>query len=159
MAPTPLTVTVRYTPPGVRKYYFMTTASSYLTPTRGELNAGTDLTAEIAEVSGWQLAGNNADVPDLSTGFVAQVPARVTASDSEIVFYASSTSADVRTVLTRGTTGFIVILPEGDVTSQKMEVWPVKVKSMFIDGSIEDPGKVHVQFSITKIPAQNVVIP
>jgi hypothetical protein len=159
MPPTPLTVTTRYTPPGTRKYYFITAAVAYTAPTRAELNAGTDLTAEVESVSGFQLAGASADAPDLATGFVSQVPARVTASDSEIVFWASSTSADVRTVLTRGTAGYIVFLPEGDVTGQKMEVWPVKVKSMFIDGSIEDPAKVHVQFSVTKIPAQNVAIP
>lgn len=159
MPPSPLTATLRYTPPGARKYYWMTTASSYLTPTRAELNAGTDLTAEIAEVSGFTLKANSADVPDLSTGFVGQVPARVNAEDSEIVFWASSTSADARTVFPRGTTGYVVILPEGDVATQKMEIWPAKVSSMFVDSNMEDPAKVHVTFSITKIPAQNVAIP
>src|SRR5262249_52318634 len=98
MPPSPLTATTRYTPPGNRKYYFLTTAATYTSPTRSELNAGTDLTAEIESVSGFQLTGNNADAPDLSTGFVSQVPARVTAAASEIVFFASLTSSDVRTV-------------------------------------------------------------
>lgn len=159
MAPTPLTATTRYTPPGNRKYYFITTAVSYAAPTRAEINAGTDLTAEIEAVSGFTLTGNSADTPDLSTGFVGQVPARVTASASEIVFWASSTSADARTVFPRGTAGYVIILPEGDVPTQKMEIWPVKVTSMFVDPAMEDPAKVHVQMSITKIPAQNVTIP
>jgi hypothetical protein len=158
--PTPLTATLRYTPPQqARKYYWVTTIATQATPSRGELNAGTDLSAEISDVNGFELTGDSADAPDLASQFVAQVPARITASDSEIVFYASSSSSDVRTVLPRGTTGFVCILPEGDITGQKMEVWPAKVKSMFLDSSIEDPAKVHVQFSITKLPSQNVTIP
>jgi hypothetical protein len=158
--PSPLSATLRYTPPQQqRKYYWVTTIVAQASPTRAELNAGTDLSAEIAEVSGFELAGDSADAPDLASQFVAQVPARITASDSEIVFYASSNSSDVRSVLPRGTTGFVAILPEGDITGQKMEIWPAKVKSMFLDSSIEDPAKIHIQFSITKLPSQNVTIP
>jgi hypothetical protein len=158
--PSPLSATLRYTPPQQqRKYYWVTTIAAQASPTRGELNAGIDLSAEIAEVSGFELAGDSADAPDLASQFVAQVPARITASDSEIVFYASSNSSDVRSVLPRGTTGFVAILPEGDITGQKMEIWPAKVKSMFLDSSIEDPAKIHIQFSITKLPSQNVTIP
>jgi len=158
--PTPLTATVRYTPPAqARKYYWVTTIATQASPSRAELNAGTDLSAEISDVNGFELSGDSADAPDLASQFVAQVPARITASDSEIVFYASNTSADVRTVLPRGTTGYVCILPEGDIATQKMEVWPAKVKSMFLDSSIEDPAKIHVQFSITKLPSQNVTIP
>ncbi len=159
MPPSPLTATTRYTPPGTRKYYWITTASSYLTPTRAELNAGTDLTAEIAEVSGFTLAADDAETPDLATAFTGKVPGRTTADDSEIVFWASSTSADARTVFPRGTAGYMIFLPEGDVAGQKMEVWPAKVKSMFIDQAMEDPGRIHVQLAITSIPAQNVTIP
>jgi hypothetical protein len=159
MPPTPLNVTSRYTPPGVRKYYWITTAVTYTTPTRAEINAGKDLTAEIAEVTGFTLAGDSADTPDLASGFVGQVPARVTAADSEIVFWAGQAANDARTVFTRGTAGFIILLPEGDVAGQLMEIWPAKVKSMYVDTNMEDPAKVHVQFSITKIPAQNATIP
>lgn len=159
MAPTPLTVTSRYTPPGNRKVYWITTAATYTAPTRSELNAGIDLTAEISEFSGFQLTAADAQVPDLATGFIGSVPARQSASNSEIVFWASLTGNDARTVFPRGTVGYVIILPEGDVSGQKMEVWPAKVNSMSIDPSMEDPGKVHVQLSITKIPAQNVTIP
>jgi hypothetical protein len=160
MPATPITVTNRYTPPGRRKYNWLTAVAAYpAMATRAEINAGSDLSAELAEVNGFELTGDSADAPDLGGGFVAQVPARVTASDSEFVFYASSNSADIRTVLPRGTAGFVLILPEGDVPTQKCEIWPATVKSMFIDGSVEDPGKIHVQLSITKLPIQNLTIP
>jgi hypothetical protein len=124
MPATPITVTTRYTPPGRRKYNWLTAVSGYpAAPTRAEINAGSDLSAELAEVNGFELTGDSADAPDLGGGFVAQVPARVTASDSEFVFYASSNSNDIRTVLPLGSAGFGLILPEGDVPTQKCEVW------------------------------------
>lgn len=159
MAATPLAATTRYTPPGRRKYNWLPACANTSSPTRTEINNGTDLSGQIAEVSGFELSADSADAPDLSGGFVTQVAARVTASDCEMVFYASSTSADVRTVLTRGTAGFILLLPEGDVPTQKCEVWPATVKTMFIDSNIEDPAKIHVGFSITSQPVQNVTIP
>ena len=40
MPPSPLTATLRYIPPGTRRIYWVTTIANYLSPTRGELNAG-----------------------------------------------------------------------------------------------------------------------
>ena len=75
--------------------------------TRAEINAGTDLTAEIAEMSGFTVTSDSVDTPDLSNRFTAKIPGRITADDSSISFYASSTSADVRTVLPRDTAGYV----------------------------------------------------
>jgi hypothetical protein len=160
VAPTPLTSTLRYIPPGTRKVYWLTTIASYATAvTRAEINAGTDLTNEIASMSGFTVNSASTDTPDLSTRFTAKIPGRITADDSSISFYASSTSADVRTVLPRDTAGFVIILPEGDVPTQKMDVFPAKVSSTAVDTTMEDPAQVNVQFTITKIPALNLVIP
>ena len=160
MAPTPLTATVRYIPPGTRKVYWLTTIASYATAvTRAEINAGIDLTNEIASMSGFTVNSASVDTPDLSTRFTAKIPGRITADDSSISFYASSTSADVRTVLPRDTVGYAVILPEGDVPTQRMDVFPAKVSSTAVDTTMEDPAQVNVQFTITRIPALNLVIP
>lgn len=160
MAPTPLTATVRYIPPGVRKIYWLTTIASYTTAvTRAEINAGTDLTNEIASMSGFTVTSDSSEVPDLSGRFVSKIPARIKADDSSMSFYASSTSADVRTVLPRDTAGFACILPEGDVPGQKMDVFPAKVSSTTVDTTMEDPAQINVQFTITKVPALNLTIP
>jgi hypothetical protein len=159
MPPTPLTATVRYIPPGTRKVYWVTTIATYTSPTRAELNAGTDLSAEIAEMSGFTVTSDSVDTPDLSTRFTAKIPGRITADDSSISFYASSTSSDVRTVLPRDTAGFVVILPEGDVTGQKMDIFPAKVASTAVDTAMEDPAKINIQFTVTRVPALNVTIP
>ena len=160
MPPSPLTATVRYVPPGTRKIYWITTIANYLSPTRGELNAGVDLTAEVAGISGFTTTSNTADVPDLSTRFTAKVPARITADNSSMDFYASTTSSDVRTVLPRDTAGFMIFLWEGDNSgTNKMDVFPAKVTTETLAGDMENPQQVHIEFAITKIPALNVTIP
>ena len=160
MPPTPLTATVRYIPPGTRRIYWLTTIASYTTAvTRAEINAGTDLTNEIAEMSGFSVTSDSTDTPDLSTRFTAKIPGRITADDSSISFYASSTSADVRSVLPRDTAGYVIILPEGDVPTQKCDIFPAKVASTAVDTALEDPEQINVQFTVTRIPALNITIP
>jgi hypothetical protein len=159
MAPTPLTPTLRYVPQSVRKIYYVAAIATQASPTRVEINLGTDLTAEIQGMSGFSLTSGTKDTADLSTRFTSQIPGAITADKCEIVCYASSTSADVRTVLPRDTVGFILTLWEGDVPTQKMDVWPIKVSAAYIDTAIADPAQVHVEFVVTKVPSLNVTIP
>jgi hypothetical protein len=157
--PTPLTATVRYVPAGLRKIYWVTTIATYTAPTRGELNAGIDLSNEVAEINGFSVASTTVDTPDLSSRFVSKIPGPITADNSSLSFYASSTSSDVRTVLPRDTSGFVVFLWEGDTTGLRMDVFPAKVTSSALDGNMTDPEKVNISFAITRVPASNVVIP
>src|SRR6476646_779459 len=120
MPPTPLTATLRYIPPGTRKIYWITTIATYTAPTRGELNAGIDLSAEVAEINGFSVTSGTVDTPDLSSRFTSKIPGPITADNSSLSFYASTTSSDVRTVLPRDTSGFVVFLWEGDITGQRM---------------------------------------
>lgn len=159
MAPTPLTPTVRYVPQGVRKIYWVVTIATQASPTRSEMNAGVDLTAEIMSMSGFTLTSGTKPTADLSSRFTSQIPGEITSASSEIICWASSTSADARSVLTRDSAGFIITLWEGDVPTQKMDVWPVKVSATYIDTAVADPAQVHVQFTITKVPSLNVTIP
>ena len=154
-----ITASVRYTSRGTTKIYWVVTIANYLAPSRGELNAGLDVSDEVADVAGFTVASDQIEVPDLSGRFTAKIPGRITADDSSLTCYASQNGVDVRAVLPRDTAGFMVILPEGDVTGQKMDVFPSKVSSAFVDPSIGDAGRVVVNFSITRVPAQNLVIP
>jgi hypothetical protein len=159
MPPSPLTPTTRYVPPGTRKIYWVTTIATYTSPSRSELNAGIDLSAEVADVTGFTVTSGTTPTPDLSSRFVSEIPGQITAPSSSLIFYASNTSSDVRTVLPRDTAGFVVLLWEGDVTGQRMDVFPAKVTASAPDGNMQNPERINVSFSITKIPAANVVIP
>jgi hypothetical protein len=159
--PAPLTPTTRYFPPGVRKVYFVSTIANYLAPTRAEINAGTDLTAEIATggMAGWSLAGSTVDTGDLGSNFTSTVPGRLTSPTNSIDFYLSQNSIDARSLLPRTTNGYIAVLWEGDVPGNKMDVFPVRVITQANDTNTEDPGKTTIEFAITRIPAITITIP
>lgn len=163
MPATPLTPTTRYLPPGTRKYYWLTSLANPAAPTRAELNAGTDLTAEIVTggVGGFTLARTRADVTPLGSSVIVMLDTTTdpNTTTNEIVFYASVTGSDVRQVMSAGTAGFLVFLYEGDVTGQRCEVWPAAVSVLFFDQGTETPGEIHVQYLITAQPSQNVLIP
>ena len=159
MPATPIAATTRYIPPGTTRYYWVATISNYLSPSRAELNAGSDLTAEISAVSGFATNSDQQDTPDLGTRFVGKIPGRITADDSSITMYASANSSDARTLMPRDTSGFIVIFPEGDITGQKMDVFPVKVTGVPKSRDVENPAGMTFQYAITKVPAENVTIP
>lgn len=159
MVATPIAATSRYIPPGTTHYYFVSTIANKNAPTRPELDAGTDLTNEIAEVSGFSTTSEQTETPDLGSRFTGKIPGRITADDSSITLYMSSTSNDVRTLLPRDTSGFIVAFSEGDVAGRKMDVFPVKVSGQPKKRDIEDAATIEIQFTITSIPAENVTIP
>lgn len=159
MPATPIAASSRYIPEGVTHYYFVTTIASYTAPTRAELNAGTDLTPEIAATGNWGITSALVDAPDLATLFTAQVSGKITVDGPTIDMYADSTSADVRTLLPRGTTGYIVKFPEGDVTGRKMDIFPVKVTAQPKPTNLGNPSVINLQFAVTKVPAENVAVP
>ncbi|MGW0579636.1 phage tail tube protein [Streptomyces sp. NPDC002920] len=159
MVATPIAATSRYIPPGTTHYYWVASIANKNSPTRPELDAGTDLTAEIAEVSGFSTTSEQTETPDLGSRFTGKIPGRITADDSSITMYMSSTSSDVRTLLPRDTAGFVVAFSEGDVAGRKMDVFPVKVSGQPKKRDIEDAATIEIQFSITSIPAENVAVP
>jgi hypothetical protein len=155
----PITASTRYFRPGTTKVNFLTTVANQASPTRAEINAGTDLSPEVASVEGWQITSEFIDTPDLASRFTSKIAGRITADDSSINFYASSNSVDVRSLLPRDTTGYILWLDEGDVSGRKMDVYKVTVASAPKLRAMEDPAQIQVQFTITAQPSENVTIP
>ena len=160
MATPPITASVRYFDVGTTKIYFLPSISDTTSVTRAEMNAGTDLSREVADIDGWSVTSNEIEVPDFSTRFTAKIGGRIEASDSSLTFYSSSNSSDVRSLLPRDTTGFILWLDGGDVASQKMDVYPVKVRALSkMRSAGSEAARIQVQFSITREPSENVTIP
>lgn len=160
MAATPLASANRYFPTGVSKYVYCASVSVKTAPTRAEINAGTDLSPEIAEVDGWQVTSELIDVPDLNSPFTSKIPGRTSADDSSITFYADPSGSDARTLFPRNTAGFILRMDGGDVTGRKMDVFPVRVSSAPKDmGTGDDAATIQVMFAIIAEPAENVTIP
>ena len=162
MATAAITASTRYTSIGLTKvYYLPAVASTSLIPTRAEMNAGTDLSPEIADWTGWIVTGVQINTPDLSTVFETSISGRVSAAKSSITFYASKSGVDVTAILPRTTTGFIQWLDGGDISGNQCEVYPITVLANGIDrdNKMTLADRVMVDFAITKTPAQNVTIP
>jgi len=137
----------------------MPTTANYLAPSRAEINAGTDVSAEIASVTGWSLTSAAVDVPDMGSRFTSQVPGRLTSATNDLECYVSSNGNDVRRLWSLNLNGFVILLWEGDFSGQFMDVFPVRVMAMAMDATIEDPGKVTASFAPTRIPAIQIAIP
>ncbi|MFD1656998.1 hypothetical protein ACFSL4_01790 [Streptomyces caeni] len=159
MSATPITASTRYYRRGVSKVSWVPTIADKTAPTRAELNAGTELSPETGAVDGWQITSNTEDAPALGTTFNAKVFSTTEVGNSSLTLYTSKTGTDVRSLLIRGTTGFIVWMDEGDVAGNLMDVFPVQVMSQAKTREINSLGMVQVQFAIPSEPAENVSIP
>lgn len=161
--PTPtLTASVRFTDQAVTKIYFIPAiAAANLSPTRTELNAGTDISGETEALAGWKVEAAQITTEDLTNPFEAKIPGSIKSPDSSITFYTSKNGTDIRTLLPRGTNGYIGFLDGGDVTGNKMEVYPVTVTANGVERTVNGSAasRVMVGFAITKTPAQNVSVP
>jgi len=158
MTGTALTPTKRFIRPGVTVVRFLTTAVDYKALTLAELNAGTDLQPEIADTSGWSVSSNLVETPDWSSRYTKKVAGMITADDSSLTFWADQDGQDVRTLLPRDTTGFIVWL-DGGLSGGVMDVYPVTVASQSKTRTATDPAQIVIDFSIDEEPSENQAIP
>lgn len=156
-----LPATERYFAPEITKvFYLPTIASPTKVPTRAEITAGTDLSNEVADWSGWNVSSAMINTPDLGSRFNAQIGGRTSADASSITFYADKAGADVRAVLPRGTDGFILIADGGDVATQPADVFPVTVTSLGKLRTVGDEAaRIQVTFAITDEPAEDIELP
>lgn len=161
MAPTAITATSRYFDVATTKcYYLPTIAAANLEPTRIEMDAGTDLSSEIADLDGWTVEGDEIETPDMGALFTSKIPGRTNAEDCSLTFHADVTGDDVRTLLPRGTQGFIMWCDGGDVAANIAAVFPVRVRSCSVQRSVDDENaRVVVAFSVSREPAENIAVP
>lgn len=160
MATPALTASTRYFDPEITKIYYVATLADPDAPTRTEMNAGTDVTGEVAEISGFNTTSEQIATPDLGSRFTSQIGGRTTAEESSLTFYADQQGVDVRTVLPRGTDGYLLFLDGGDTEDNKMDVYPITVVSVGKMRSVGDEAaRLQVQFSITSEPSEDVAVP
>jgi hypothetical protein len=161
MPGTPIAASTRYTSRGTAKYYWVLTIANYQSPTGAELNAGTDLSPEVMDLSGFGLESDQIDTPDVSARFTKKIPGPINADDSTLTMYPSVLGTDARQLMPQDTAGYIVIFPGGYTTGRKMHIWPVRVASVkyVYSASGSDPDTMVFTYSPTATPAENVTIP
>jgi hypothetical protein len=160
MAASAISASSRYFNRGTTKVIFATTISSTAAPTRSEINAGTDLSNEVAEIEGWMVQSEPIETPDLGRVFTSKIPGPTSADDSSLTMYTDVGGSDVRTLLPRNTSGYIIWMDGGDTAGRKMDVFPVRVSSQGKSRSTEaDAATIEIMFAITAEPSENVTIP
>lgn len=143
---------------GLEIVYIPVIASLTLVPTRAEIDAGTDVSTEVAEWAGFSLASGKIPTPGLKR-FTGSISGELTAEDSSLSIYADRTGDDVRDVLPRDTVGFIALMPSGDTPTERMSVWPVQVNALTEVYSREAATLLRADLNITREPNENVTIP
>jgi len=161
MVATQITAVNRYWPVGTTKWVYVPTIANYLVAiTRAEINAGTDLSAEIADINGWTVTSNQIDTPDVNSRFRSKIPGPIEAEDSSLTIYADPSGTDVRQLLPRDASGYIVRMDGGDVAGRKCSIFPVKVASQNkLMGTDEEAGRIEIAFTVTRVPAEDLTIP
>lgn len=144
---------------GISKVHFLPSVAG-ASPTRIEIAAGTPMSQDIATVQGFQLSNAPIAVPNLDDRFTAQIEGEDTVQDSGFTLNDDDTNTDLRDALPKGTEGWIVLMPYGDVPTKRCEVWPVRVSGYNdIWSTGNDPAQAAVQFVITDVPEQDGTIP
>lgn len=159
MAAPAITASTRYFLPGTTKVYLLdTVADMAVGPTRAELDAGLDISEEIAGITGFQITGQSVPTPDLGKEFTPQVNGRLTASDSRLTCWADVTGADIRAEVAVRDEKYVVILDGGDVPASTMDCYKTSVMSVGKIREIEGAGRLDVGFSIRDY-VENVAVP
>lgn len=156
---TPAAIT-RFFGVGTSQVLFCTAIAAPSAPTFAELDAGTELTRDIADLSGWTTSSDFIDVPDMATRYTGKIPGRITSEDSSFTFYTDEDqgAGDVGTLLPRDTEGYIVIA-DGGLASGLGDVFHVKVGSNSVVRSLDDAVKRMVNFAILDEPSEGVTLP
>lgn len=139
---------------------FVPAISNPAAPTSAEINAGTNLTLRICDISGFTYKNKPIETPDLASAFVSTIPGEDQADDSELTFYDDSASMALWTALAKGTGGYMVISPYAKATASKCRVWQVVSTGPNDELKLDaTAAKFMVGFSVASRPNLDAVFP
>lgn len=159
--------TERFFQPEISKVYWLASvggaspiAAASGIPTRTELEAGLDITDEVADMAGFNVTSGFIAVPDLGRRFTRQIGGRTSADASSITFYGSLTGEDIRQVMHRLDRGVLVFADSGDAAGKPADAYPVEVSSVGKLRSVGDNAyRIQVGFAPSGIPVEDFELP
>jgi hypothetical protein len=147
---------------GLSKVKFAPAVSNKDAPTRAEISAGVDFSNYVSGVTGFSITNAPITTPDLGSSFDSQIDGSDSAEESGFTLYDDKVDDAVRTALAKGTNGYVLLMPYGDVPTNRCEVWPVRSTGFNDDWSSAleaAAATASVRFAITAPPHQDAVIP
>lgn len=145
------TAATRAIEPGTAHYLKVPAISAAsLVPTLAELQAGTDFSHEIMDITGFSVTPNNLPAPNWSQRFVPSAEGTITADDSSITIYAdpNGSSVDASSLFTEGAKTFIVALYNNFATGGEMDVFQVHCSSISRPHSAANLATKVISFAI-----------
>lgn len=152
-----------FVPSSTEQWKWVPTVSNTASPTTVEYGAGTDITNDIAEVTGFEAAAQFVETPTMQGGVIAKISGRQTLGDCNITFDEHSTYADntPMTTMTEGTSGYIVIsrYTKTPAAAAKVEVWPVTVAGVNRKHTAgNEPAQYVIGFAVNAAPVKNAAL-
>lgn len=160
MVATDIAAAVRYSNTLNKTVYVCPTMVDYTSPSRAELNAGTRIDRVIPKdgIAGFAGSESTITADDLKTGVMIPVhDGEDWSQGSTINAHLSKSGTDIRSVLTKGTSLYIVIFDSTDTAALKMDVFPVFVGSA--QKSRSGLAMVTIGCTFTGVPAVDVTVP
>lgn len=146
-------VSTRFFQPGIVEVYWLPAVANPSAPTRAEITAGTKLTPELDDWTGWSYSTNFIETKDASSRISPKLAARVSLDDSSMTFNGSQDGQDIRQVLTLDDTGYVLICDGGDVTGYPAELFPATVGAVVPVRSLDSSAfMVRIDFGVTNVP-------
>ena len=144
---------------GKSKIYWLPSQAG-TSPTRAEITAGVNLSGSVAAMAGFQLSNAPITTPDLATSFDSQIDGPDQAGESSLNLYDDDVATANRVALAKGTPGYVLLMPYGDVPTKRCETWPAKSTGVNDEWTLDaTAAQFQVGFAITAVPNQNGVIP
>jgi len=154
----------RFMRKGTTKVFFVPSIANLSAPSASEVNAGTSLTPQLAEINGFSFENSPIETPDMSSAFVSKIPGEDSVGDSNMTFYEDKTTNPIATALAKGTVGNIVIFYAGTAganpaAADKAQVWPVIVASNAKRYTVaNEPAQYMVVFTNTAGPTEATLV-
>lgn len=148
----------------ITKIFFVPTIADTGEPSPTEVNAGTNLTPDLSEITGFTFSNSPIMTPDMDSAFVNQIPGEDSTDESGMVFYLDRTETDIYDALEKGTDGYVVIFDVGiagatPAAADVADVWPVTISSRSKRYSTgNEAATFEVKFAMTDPPIYDTVL-
>lgn len=147
---------------GKGKLVFLPAVANSAAPTAAEIAAGTPLTADFRESSGFSSGQTSVPMPDYVSSFTPTLAGRQEAGSPQLTFYDQDAATNAtRTALSEGTNGFLLRCPMGQIAGRRCEVWPVTIGAQNDTewGADNESAQYIVGLSVTSAPTKTAVYP
>lgn len=145
---------------GKSRLYFLPAVASLTAPTRVEITAGTRLDTQLGAIDGFNFQGSRIPAPVLSDIFTSQIVGEDTVGEPTLTFHDDDASSTIRTALAKGTVGYLLRMPYGDVATKRAEVWHVEIQSVNDEWTVtNETAKFTVGIAVLNPPTLNAVVP